>query len=797
MMATHPRRCATPTFLTSGTTALALGLAVLGLGGLGTAAAAATNDERTVVVTGTVRTAAGRPLAGVTVRVEGLTLATETDASGAYRLVLAPGERTLAVTHPACLPSQSTLTLTGPSQEVSFVLEPLHRVSEEVVVQAVRADALAPVSKTDIDAEELSRLNFGQEMPVLLQRTPSLTQYSETGSGAGYTYLYLRGIQHTRVNMTLDGVPLNEPEDSAVYFVDFGDFASALSSVQVQRGVGTSTVGAAAYAGSINFASADLSERRELTGTFGAGSFGTSRASLAAQSGRVGPGLAFFARGSYQSTDGFRDHSGVTQRGGFFGASHQGERSFLKLSGFVGHETTELAFLAVERDVLATDLRQNPLSPEERDRFGESFLQAQYTRALDPASTLTLQGYTVGAGGWYRLAVAGTESDFDQYGLDWRFSGARLSYRHASGRTSLILGAHAYAHESRHTRDRIGGERAYENRGHKNEANAFAKLNEDLGRLHAYADAQVRWARFRYEGDVPLGSVDWTFFNPKLGARYDLATGFGLYGSIGQTTREPARSDMLAGEDNASVAYDLEAVKPERVTDYELGLDWRRSNLTLAANVYAMEFRHEIALTGELSEIGLPLRRNVDRSHRRGVELDLSWRLRPDLRLSATANLSRNRIGAWTQFYDVYDGDGNWIDSVSRVHQDVVPLLTPSALFQAGLDWSPRPWLALGLSGRHVARAFLDNTGDATFTTPAFTNVDATLRLDLAGRLHKGHPTLRVLLANLLDNRELFASGYSYRYFTRETSGAEAPGGTSYFYPLATRSVIVLLDIKL
>jgi iron complex outermembrane receptor protein len=371
-----------------------------------------------------------------------------------------------------------------------------------------------------------------------------------------------------------------------------------------------------------------------------------------------------------------------------------------------------------------------------------------------------------------------------------------VSFHRARGSTSLILGAHAYDYASDHTRDVVGGTREYANRGLKDEANAFAKLSYDPGRWHAYADGQVRWARFRYQGDVPLGSVDWIFVNPKLGLRYDLGTGLGLYASLGRTTREPARSDMLSGEDNASVAHDLGAVRPESVSDIELGTSLERSRLTLKTNLYVMEFRDEIALTGELSEIGLPLRRNVGRSHRRGLELDLAWRPDPALRVNASASVSTNRIAEWTQFFDVYDGDGNWLESVGRAYSDVTPLLTPSAMAHLAVDWSPRTWLALGATGRVVGRTYLDNTDDPALATPRLFELDASARLKLARVVRALDPTLRVKVTNLLDSRRLFPSGYSYLYLTRGASGDDVPGGTAYYYPLATRAVVVTLDMR-
>ena len=191
---------------------------------------------------------------------------------------------------------------------------PPTRLTEEVVVSAVRADEDAAVPRTDLALTELRAKNDGRELPYVLRDVPGATFYSETGSGSGYSYFQLRGLGQSRVNMTLDGVPLNDPEEAAVYFANFGDFASALDSVQVQRGVGTSSFGAASFAGSVNFASTEAKERFETDATLGVGSFGMRRASVEVQSGKLGPGVAAWARVSLPETDGFRDRSGLSLR---------------------------------------------------------------------------------------------------------------------------------------------------------------------------------------------------------------------------------------------------------------------------------------------------------------------------------------------------------------------------------------------------------------------------------------------------------------------------------------------------
>ena len=408
------------------------------------------------------------------------------------------------------------------------------RISEDVLVRAVRADQKTPVTRTELRREELEQRNYGQEMPVLLKGTPGVTFSSDTGTSSGYSYLYIRGIPQTRINMTLDGVPLNEPEDQALYFVDFGDFTSSLESIEIQRGVGTSPVGTASYGGAVSFESIALAEKPQAAAEVGLGSFDTRRASLGGQSGRFGPGLAAYARGTYKDTDGFRDHSGVRQRSLFFGGSHQGERSFLKLFGFAGREQTQLAFLATEKDVLERDLRFNAMAPEENDRFGQDFVQAQWTRALGLASSLSVQGYRTSAGGDYRIWADADHSALYQYNLDWRAL-RRSRHLHASaGRFKTSGGVHANDFDSDHARDVVGSGREYANRGHKSELSGFARASYDVAAVHLYGDAQLRHARFRYAGDLPLGSVDWTFLNPRLGARFDAGRGPGTV-RVGRT----------------------------------------------------------------------------------------------------------------------------------------------------------------------------------------------------------------------------------------------------------------------
>ena len=681
----------------------------------------------------------------------------------------------------------------GPTPTPTPVAVPTR--TENVVVQAIRGDEGAPVTKTDLDQTALVEKAWGQELPVLLQDTPSVTQYSEGGAGQGYAYFTLRGLSQTRVNMTFDGVPLNEPEDSAVYTADFGNLSLNLASVQLQRGVGTSTFGAAAFAGSMNFESLDAARTPGLTLSLAAGSFGTARASANWDSGTFGGGWRLSLRPSWQTTDGFREHSGVKQDSLFFTAVRDFEGSSLRISGFVGEERIQQAFLAVEPEVLATNLAYNPMSPDEKDHFHEYLVTAQWTIALGDNASLSFQPYGVGAGGWYDLYSDDTRTDLQQYGLSWFFGGGIATFTQKFGAFGLTLGAHANSDKSTHSLDDGDGTRLYTNHGTKSEISGFMKLLGDLGRWHPFLDAQVRHARFGYEGSVGDTAVGWTFFNPKAGVRFDLSKTASAYLSVGRTEREPGRSDLLYGADDAPTLPDLTAVKPESVWDVELGAEWRTKTFLLKGNLYDMEFRNEIAATGELSPIGYPLRRNVDRSYRRGVELEASWQALEALRLTAAANASRDRISTWTQFYDVYDANGNYVDSTPRTFHDVAPVATPPFLATLGAEATVVSGLTVGATGRYVAPSWLDNTNTPGLATPRTFALDATLVVDLARFVPTGRPRLKVQVNNVFDNRRLFASGYSYLYANRDVAGVDTLAGTAYYYPLATRSAYVSLDL--
>ncbi len=729
-------------------------------------------------LSGTVKDPSGQPLSNATISIANIRSVT-TDANGAFSVDVADGSYALRISHPGFQPESQTAK-TGESLDVT--LEPAY--AETMVVSAIRAEDTTPVTKSDVTREDIAREYFGQDVPLLLRDAPSINAYAESGTGgAGYSYISLRGVSPSRINFTLDGVPLADSEDMGTYFADFPDLARSLESVQIQRGVGTSTVGTPSFGGSVNMESLALSQTQRTEATIGVGSYNGRQGSVGFQSGALSNGFSLYTRVSFLETDGFRDNSASRQRNIFFSGSKELGGALLKLTGFAGHMNIQSSYYATDEETLKTDLRNNPLRPDEREDFGYNLGQLQYIKPLGDSADMTASVYFQRGYGWYQLFSR--ENELRRYAVDGRLFGAIATYSQTSGAMTLNTGVHVNRFQRDHTRDNLAHDRRdYANDGVKGEANAFAKLSYDLGAWHLYGDAQVRHATFDYHGTAEINSIDWTFFNPKLGARYRLSSASSIYASAGMTTREPTRNDMFLGADDPPVALDLHDVKPERVLDLEAGWSWRASNLELNANVYAMEFHNEIAATGEQSEIGLALRKNVDRSYRRGIEVEAGWQVAPEIRLRTGASLSRNRIREWTQFIDVYDLEGNWTGSTPITLRNVEPLLTPDVIVNQAIDYTPNGRFSAGATGRWVARSYLDNTNNDDFTTPSYFLLDAKASYAIT-------PWARVSVQvnNVLNAKRLYASGYSYQYY----SGEELTG-VSYYYPQATRNATVLMD---
>ncbi len=729
-----------------------------------------------VLLSGEVRDAVTQaPIAGASIMAVGGSAVATTDSSGRFHLDVPNGSRIRVVR------TGYVSVEFAPQQEsgVQIFLTPVTHALEKMTITAIRGAADAggmkaapPITQTMIPVRELEQRYSGQEIPLLLSATPGITAYSDGGAYSNYTYFRIRGIDQTRINITLDGIPLNDAEDQGVFFSNFPDFGNSVQSVQVQRGVGTSSLGTAAYAGSVNFESFPLVRSRtggELQ--LSRGAFNTSRASAEWQSmlsGRVGA----YGRVSTQETDGYRHHSGNSSTGGFASAGYYGDRTIAKLVAAFGISRNQLSYLASSAAEIAADPRSNPLT--DNDRFWQSVVGLTVTTQLDEQSTLGATVYNVSAGGDYDVTFGGDVSNFN---LASTMTGMFGTFGRSWGRASLTIGAHG----NRYHRDHFLflhpdlSSRLYSNRGDKNELSAFAKLRVEQGGATWFADLQARRATFASVADRNAGidgsDIDWTFVNPKVGVSMRVTPRTSWYASYGSNGREPTRNDMFAGFDNidttnAAFVGSLDRVRSERVRDGEVGVVHETGGFSISSTVFDMRFRNEITPIGELSYIGLPLRKNVRASFRQGVEVDAAYRGSQDSRFAASANgaLTRSRIAEYVD------------DATGQTYRDVEPLLTPGFVANHRLSFAPARATWIHVDGRYVGSSFLANTGDSRFVLPAAYTMDGTLTLDL------GRHAVLVQLRNLTDRRA-YSAGYT-------------DGSTSFYYVQAGRNLIATARLR-
>ena len=643
---------------------------------------------------------------------------------------------------------------------------------ESVVVRAVRGGAAIPTSSSTLDRRTIERTYAGQDAPLALQSLPGVTASSDAGAFSGYSSIRLRGIDQTRLAISVDGVPLSDPEDQVLYLSNIPDFMNSMQSVRLQRGVGSSAFGTSPFAGSLDFESMPIAAtspfaEMQLTG----GSWGTQRLSLEGATGLRGPWAAY-ARLSGHETDGFRHHSGNLARSAFTSVGWFGERDALKFTGFAGRSKMHLAYYAASEAQLAADPRTNPMAPEERDDFWQAMASLQYTRVLRPGTTLTTTAYRNAAGGNYDVYVG---TDLWNFNLDHTWHGLLSTLNWSGGGLTYAVGGHVSSYARDHflfIRPDLST-RIYDNTGHKQEQSLFGKATWTRGPLDLTADMQVRRAAFRYEPTPGSGVAeqerDWFFVNPRVGVSWHASEPLTLFASLGYVSREPTRTDMLAGADdidgtNEGEILPIERVRSEHLSDLEVGLRLARPRYTLVLNGFFMVFANEILPIGEIGVTGSPLRQNVGRSSRVGGEFEGTVRLTRTLDLSGNLTLTRARI---SQYFDA---------EALVTYDDVPPLLTPPILANAQAVWRATERLDLTLGARHVGRSLLRNDGDLDNILPAHSLLDATLGVRL------GRHAIRLQAQNLAD-ATAYTAGYS-------------DGVTRYFFPVASRTLLASVTLS-
>ena len=639
---------------------------------------------------------------------------------------------------------------------------------EEIPVRAVRTDENFETTSSLFDRKEIEKQYVGQELPVVLARMPSVNWYSDGGNYTGYSYMRLRGIDQTRINFSLNGIPLNEPEDQGVYFSNFPDFLNSVRTLQVQRGVGVSSNGSSAFAGAVSMESPSLTDSSYTELSAGYGSFSTYRASAEFNTGLLKNKWALYTRLSKTGSDGFRENSGTNGSSFFLSAGYFARKGILKFTGFSGRSKNQMAYLASADSVLNKNYRDNPLSTEEKDEFRQNLAMLQYLLPAGRYSSFGFSAYYNQLAGGYSVLFS---PDLQKFSVSSNWYGGMMNYIYQKKCLTIQGGIHANDYSRTHfsTIEPAENMLLYKNRGHKNEVSLYSRISYSVNRFTIYADGQYRYIYFNYEADDHAPGFDqdinWKFFNPKAGLSFALNQGLKLYASIGKTHREPTRNDLFGGYDNIDSTNQAEIgsfnrILPEQVADIELGTKLNYKKLRAQFNFYEMQFKNEIAAIGQLSYIGLPLRKNVNSSYRRGLELDLTYAPVRELSFTTQANVSKNRISTDTTDFD------------SSSYYNFQPLLTPAIIINQSVGYQSCSWLSLGFGCRYVSQSFLANNNDNRFVTQAFFVLNGSVQV----RFLK-YCSLEFMVNNISD-RKCFTSGY--------VQGAEA-----YYFPMATRNYAV------
>ena len=686
------------------------------------------------------------------------------------------------------------------SLKMDFELKYTPILSDEVIVQATRAQKKSPTTYAVVDRDEIAENNIGQDLPYILQLTPSVVTTSDAGAGVGYTGIRIRGSDITRINVTMNGIPVNDAESQGVYFVDLPDLASSVDNIQIQRGVGTSTNGAAAFGASINIQTTKLNPDPYAEINTMAGSFNTFKNTVNFGSGLIAGKWAFDGRYSNIQSDGYIERGWSKLSSFYISGGYYGEKSILKAIVTSGRERTYQAWNGTPKDSLATNRRYNPSGEmynenggikgyydNQTDNYKQDYYQLhfahQFNKNLNLSSALF---YTKGKGYYENFK---NKESFEEYGLDdviigvdtitetdminqkWLdndFYGGNLSLRFETEKIDITLGGGYNYYHGDHYGYIIWAEYAsnsfidqpwYENTGKKSDGNIFGKVNYKINDLiNIYADLQFRTINYKIEGTHDdlrdlTQSHQFNFFNPKGGVFLTLNEHNNLYASVAVANREPNRSVYRDADPGQQIS-------PERLIDFELGYQLNRRIVNLEANFYYMDYQDQLVLTGQINNVGDAIMMNVPKSYRTGIEIVGGIQFLKSLRWDLNATFSSNKIQDFVSYTDNWN---TWpeqaVDSLGTT--DIS--FSPGIIAGSNVSWEAFKNFKTSFVSRFVGRQFIDNTSNIERSLdPYFVN-DLKFSYSIKTNLIKQIDLM--LSLNNIFMAEFETNAWIYRYY--------------------------------
>ncbi|PKH51781.1 TonB-dependent receptor [Tenacibaculum sp. Bg11-29] len=620
---------------------------------------------------------------------------------------------------------------------------------EEIII-TYQADKLTPITFQNIYSKEIKSKSVGQEPSFLLSETPSITNYSDAGNSQGYSYFRLRGIDQTRINMTLDGVPLNEPEDQGAYFSNFPDLLNSISKIQIQRGVGVTQNGTASYGGSIQLFSPNLKDSTKTTFGLSYASFNSLRAFGEYNSG-VKNNKAIYVRASQIYSDGYKYNSSNNSQSVFVSSGLFYDKSTWKINLLVGQQRNDMAWLGVSDTLINMDRRTNANSNQEKDIFFQSLAQIQNSWQISQSSFLQSSIYHTFLKGNYDfdfnnfIGLPSTEELYN-YAFQSNLIGFFSNYRFSKKNINWTTGFHGNIYNRKHTGSEKEIGNLYQNTGFKNEVSFFTKANYSYKWITFFADFQYRYVNFDYEGSVSFQKLDWNFINPKAGLSASLNSHSTLYYSIGSTGREPTRNDMFGGEDDLladSLGNPvLFNTKPEYVTNHELGFRYQKKKLNLNFNFYYMDFQNEIVLDGKFGPNGLALTNNVEQSLRTGAELTISYKV--------------------NNYFSFINNSSFNYSSIKEQSERFKPILTPPLIINQEAVFNKNNF-TLALTAKYQHSSFIDFSNEEVVNDYFLVNCRASYDINKI--------QISIFMNNII-NTKYFNQGYidfdgSKKYFVQ------------------------------
>lgn len=755
-----------------------------------------------------------KTLPGAHVQLQGTFYATVTGIDGQFSFRnLKPGTYNIKVSYLGYITEEIEVN----TQTISFLsieLSPSPITTEEVIITATRADSWTPGTKQTITGEKIREISSGQDLPLLLEMTPSIVTSTDAGTGIGYTGLRIRGTDISRINVTINSVPLNDPESHSVFWVNMPDLAGSVDNIQIQRGVGTSANGAAAFGASINIQTVKLITEPFAEISSYAGSFNSFSNNIRFGTGLINGKWTFDGRLSGITSDGYIDRAFSDLRSQYLNAAYFSEKNIIRFTMMRGNEKTYLAWSGVPKDSLQTNRTFNPYTYEnETDNYQQHHFHLNFMRQHNQYLTLNATAFLITGKGYYEQLkedqklskydiqphVIGNDtisrSDIvQQKHLDNIFYGMNLAaHFNSMKKLKLSAGLSLNQYHNDHFGKIIWMQYAanipkdfkwYKNTGEKTDFSGYFKANYLLAKkINIFGDVLYRNIEYKMDGfhddlrDLTQ-SHNFSFFNPKGGIYYSIDSRQECYIYAGIANREPSRNNFRDADENTRI-------KPELLIDYEAGYNIRFRNLLLNTNIYYMDYRDQLVLTGEINNVGDPIMVNVPNSYRTGFEILASLMLTDKIEFDANLSLSRNKIKNFTEYVDDWD---TW-SQVSRYLGETDISFSPSVVGGTELTYKLLSFVKMTLSSKYVGKQYIDNTSsEERMLNPWFVN-NFRIACRIPGNLWKD-AEIR-FTANNIFNEMYESNAWVYRYY----SGGEEFSTDGYF-PQAGRHYMVGLNIS-